>query len=549
MRRRWPWVAIGVVAVAGVLGFDAVRSGTAAVQGFRDARRLLIEGGALLGSGDVEGARVALSAAEEAAERADRSLHRPGISAVGWLPWFSTELDAARRGATATRLASQGGLALAAGADAAGWDGGTVPGFAPGGRIDAAALAAAQPYVLEAATLLVAASGELAPVDAATLNQQLGEVVTSARSEIVARARQAGAAATLLHVLPLLLGIDGERAYLLVTLTPSDPRGAGGYPGLFGILRTDGSRLSLGDIAPTSTIPEVEPVAAPDDITRMWGPFGSLTSFWNTTYTSDFPTAARLMEAIWREGGGEPVDGVIAGDTAFMAALLDVVGPVEAPGWPEIIDADNVERIVGADVYRTTDQLTSDAWQVAIGDALWTAVFTRVWAFEPMLTATADAVTNGNLQVWAQRPDEQEALETLGVAGEVALPGDAEPLVTFNGFTANRAGAFADVAVVTEADADRLRTTITIENTAPTGPPSILLGRSRADTGGGPIGTFGTDVNVYPPVGWRVTRIEVDKIPDVIATAREAGLDVVTTIAFVSPGETSVVTVVMERVT
>ena len=63
-------------------------------------------------------------------------------------------------------LAAQGGTAYADAADAAGWDGVTLPGFAPGGHIDAAAIERACPAITKAADLLAQADAELAPVDA-----------------------------------------------------------------------------------------------------------------------------------------------------------------------------------------------------------------------------------------------------------------------------------------------------------------------------------------------------------------------------------------------
>ena len=157
------------------------------------------------------------------------------------------------------------------------------------------------------------------------------------------------------------------------------------------------------------------------------------------------------MKGIWEAGGGQPVDGVIAGDPALMASFLQVVGPVDSPVWPETITADNVQRIVGADVYRTTSQEQSDAWEVGIGASLWDAVLSREWPVRQMATAMSDAVDGGHLQVWSPQKDEQAALGDLGVTGAFVPPTDAEPRVTFNGFGANRAGYFATTDVAGEA--------------------------------------------------------------------------------------------------
>lgn len=539
-RRRWPWVLLGILLLVGAFVADAAWAGTKAVSAFRDARDELKAGGDLLLEGDIPGARNAFAIATTRADDADAALGHPAVGIVGMLPWFSDEVDAARRGATAAGYAARGGTAYADAAQAAGWDGGTVPGFAPGGRIDAAVLRAAEPGVVEAAGLLDLAQQELAPVDPATLRAPIAAAIADAKDEIDRRASQAETAARLVDLLPPMLGADGPRTYLLVTLTPSDPRASGGYPGVYGLLHVDGSRLKLTDLAPTSTIPQVAPVEASQDVRRVWGAYGSTTTFWDTTYTPDFPTAADLMTKIWEKGGGVPVDGVIAGDPALMAALLGVVGPVDTPVWPETITRDNVERIVGADTYRTLSQAQSDGWQVGVGAALWQAVFTRPWPMQAMASAVVDAAEGRHLQVWSPNAEEEAILSQLGVAGAVAFPGDGSPLVTLNGFTANRAGYFVTTAVHVErkptpTGGELITVTIRLTNDAPSGPPSFLLGLTPADTGGGPLGTFGTDVNVYLPQGAVFLRETLDGTPSVPFEDEEFSRAVVSDVVLVPP--------------
>ena len=320
-------------------------------------------GGDLLVAGDLTGARAAFAAGEASAKEAKDALHQPGIRLLGHGPILGVNVDAARRGANATADAAAGGTAYVEAAQAAGWNGKDIPGFAGGGHFDTNAISAAAPGIQRASELLTAAQSELAPVDPAKLIGPLRQPMIDAKAEVDTRAHQAQMAAGLVGLLPPLLGVDGEKTYLLVTLSPSDPRAAGGYPGVYGVLHADGKQVTLTNLAATSTIPQVRGgVPAPADVLRAYGDYGIAQAFWDTTYAPDFPTAAKLMSDIWTAGGGEKVDGVIAGDPALMAGLLSVVGPVTTPAWPETITADNVQRIVGADVYKTTSGATSNAW-------------------------------------------------------------------------------------------------------------------------------------------------------------------------------------------
>jgi hypothetical protein len=547
-RRRWRWVVLGFFILLVLFAADLAWSGSRAVDGFRRARDSLTAGGVALQSGNVPEARVDFAAATSASNQASAALRHASIAALGRLPWFDDDFDAARRGIEALDLAARGGIAYADAAEIVGWDGSTVPGFAPGGHIDAAALHRAAPSVAQAADLIGQADSELSPIDPTGLLSPIGHLVGDAQQEVHMRAGQAMKAAELARLLPPMLGGDGERTYLLVTLSPSDPRGSGGYPGVYGLLHVDGDRLTLSDLAPTSQIPEVPPVPGPADAKQAWHWAGIDRFFWDTTYTPDFPTAAGFMKGIWEASGGQPVDGVVAGDPALMASLLQVVGPVESLTWPETITADNVEAIVGADVYRTTSQPQSDAWEVGMGMALWYAVLSRPWPVEAMATATSEAVLGGHLQVWSAHTEEEQKLGALGVTGAFQMPTYDDPQVTLNGFSANRAGYFATTDVQVEPGTDEkgravTTVTVTVQNHAPNGPPSILLGIHPKDVGGKALGTFATDVNVYLPNDATVSSFRVNGRHVIPFEWDELGAHAVSWPPFIEPGETATIEV------
>jgi len=225
-----------------------------------------------------------------------------------------------------------------------------------------------------------------------------------------------------------------------------------------------------------------------------------------------------------------------------MASLLGVVGSVQTPAWPTAITADNVESVVGAEVYLTTSQAQSDAWQVAIGASLWDAVLTRAWPIAPMASAISDAASSGHLRVWSAHPSEETALGTLGVAAAFEAPTQT-PVVLLNGFANNRAGYFAVESTHTANDGDTTVLAVRIKNRAPSGPPSILLGQRPQDVGGNPLGTIGTDVNVYLPSGARVGSVEVNDKRVVPFAWNELGAHVVSWSAFVEPHATMVLKV------
>jgi hypothetical protein len=215
---------------------------------------------------------------------------------------------------------------------------------------------------------------------------------------------------------------------------------------------------------------------------------------------------------------------------------------VTTPAWPETIDAQNLEAIVGADVYRTKRNHQSNRWEVGIGAALWDAVLTRPWPPQEMASTIAEAAGGGHLRVWSTKPLEERELASLGVSGAFDEPTATAPVVTLNGFSNNRAGYFASSrSAVSYGEDEQGRPTttetVTIHNNAPAGPPSILLGLTKGDAGGA-IGAFGTDVNIYIPRGSVVANVTQDGRKQVPFEWNELGAHAVSLSPIIRPGET-----------
>src|SRR6478672_1573368 len=126
-KRHWlRWTLLGLLVVVVVLAIDLALAGSRAAGAFTDARAALTTGGSALESGDVNEALNEFGAASSAGRDAIDALGHPSVTVVGWLPWFSDDVDALRRAARAVTLAADGGTSYADAADAAGWDGSSI---------------------------------------------------------------------------------------------------------------------------------------------------------------------------------------------------------------------------------------------------------------------------------------------------------------------------------------------------------------------------------------------------------------------------------------
>ena len=78
-----------------------------------------------------------------------------------------------------------------------------------------------------------------------------------------------------------------------------------------------------------------------------------------------------------------------------------------------------------------------------------------------------------------------------------------------------------------------------ITNSAPSGLPSILLGMTRGDTAGKPLGTFGPEVTLYLPPGAKPLKDTVDGKLSYPFPGRLYGRPTITEVPLVEPGTTS----------
>jgi hypothetical protein len=141
--------------------------------------------------------------------------------------------------------------------------------------------------------------------------------------------------------------------------------------------------------------------------------------------------------------------------------------------------------------------------QSSIGAALWGAVLQRGVPLQPMVDATAQAAQERHLQVYSVHPDEETAIRQLDASGEAGLTPNAVAVSWF-GPAESRVGYFAEKSVdyrisLRDDGSALVDVATTLENPAPDGPPSILLG----DGSDVPVGTNVVSANLYMPSGAR----------------------------------------------
>lgn len=137
---------------------------------------------------------------------------------------------------------------------------------------------------------------------------------------------------------PYLLGVDGERTYLLLFQNDKELRPTGGFMTAYSIMKVNKGKLNnvtSNDIYNLDT--KYKPVTpAPDPIVDyIKGPYiqSQNLRLRDMNFDPDFKTS---MDLFYKEAGdllGEDIDGIIAVDTHVLVKILDVIGEIGVPGF------------------------------------------------------------------------------------------------------------------------------------------------------------------------------------------------------------------------
>jgi len=144
-----------------------------------------------------------------------------------------------------------------------------------------------------------------------------------------------------------MLGVDHSRTFLVQTMDRAELRPTGGFTGQFGELSITGGRVApfaLKDISLveyTTNSPTLGLLAPPQY--RSWWPFANW-GLRDSNLSADFPTSAQIAIDKYKSEVGHQVDGVIMFTPFLIEHILQVVGPIQVPGYNDTITAQNIEE-------------------------------------------------------------------------------------------------------------------------------------------------------------------------------------------------------------
>jgi hypothetical protein len=542
--RRLAWAAAGAAAVLILLAAPAVlavlRAMGPARTGATLARRALVAAGQGRSGEAVADFSAAGASLRQARARLDAPLASLGLA----IPGLASNLSASR-----TLVATGVGLSEA---------GARVTAVAQASEIHVARgavplddVARLTPTLASAVEVLRTFRGRLAAADRPYLVPPLERAVDDLSQRLTRETQSGERAAEGARLAPALMGRDGVRRYFVALQNNAELRATGGLIGNWAELVAERGRLRLNrfgrlqELNDGGTRPKV--LHASPEFEQRYRDFDVANTWQQVNVSPDFPTTARVIADLYPQSGGQPVDGVVAVDPPGLAALLDLTGPVQVPGWPEPVTAANVVDVTLRGAYeRFPDSEQRAAFLGEVSRRVFEA-FTSASLGSPSSIARAlgRASQGDHLLVWFAEAQEEELSRRLGTDGAVrAVEGDSLLVVDQN-LSANKVDLYLHRRLRYEVALDpsrnpaalRGRLEVTLDNQAPAGGlPKEVIGPFDARFAPGESRTL---LSLYSPFAYRSATIDRRPLP--LETQPELGRLAGSATVSIPPGQARII--------
>lgn len=407
------------------------------------------------------------------------------------------------------------------------------------GRIDLDPFIEVAPQVVTAHDAVLDAQQRLGAIDHDRILGLLRDPLSDLQGQIDDVAGLTATASRAVQLIPPMMGAEEPREYILMVQNNAEPRSTGGLTGAFLSLRADDGAIELVDQRSAAEVGYFGDGAVELTDTEV-ALFGTQLARFpgNVTATPDFPRSAEIIRAMWDEGVGGEVDGVLSLDPVALGSLLNATGPIgldddvlDALGVPsDLFDgdtqltADNAADIMLNGVYQhIEDTGAQDAFFEVAAAEIFSAVLDGEAEPAATVAALVQAGEEGRLLVWPAREDEQALVSGTMLSGELrGDDGRGAPVVGvyLNDLSEAKIAYYQRMEVEVEARQchangnQDLTVTVTLSSDVPDEvsdfPPSLVGAGRIVDEG-----DMRSNLLVYAPTGGRITDVRDPETDDV----------------------------------
>lgn len=555
-------IAIGIACAILVLVIAAGAGGYMLLQSARtvkaDADQVMTLASGMMDkveAGDMQGLAADAGSMASLASKMRSETDSPLWTAASLIPVYGSDISAARTLVAAFDDVSNDALVPLSG-DIQGI---SLSSMMSDGRINVEMFQTLAEGLSEVAPVVTSANDSVQAIGQTHIDQ-VTELVGTAKSAMGTLNGAVDAANQFAPLIPQMLGAGGQtRTYVIVAMSSSEIRAAGGFPGSQGLLTVTDGVIELGEFGRLVDIPWSQEVPITDEEGALFqgptfnGGAMKITSG-DALYNPDFPHSANRIKQFWALNGEESVAGVIAVDPVFLQYILAVVGGVTSPDGTTV-DGTNAARYLMNEVYwdYAYDNKAQDAVFAEVASAAFDKIVSSLGDVDP--TAFVSAVQHGvdehRFLVWMENEQEQQAVSDLGVSGAVLTdPATAQVGVYLNDYSYTKSEYYVNLDTVVgdktqNADGSATyRMVTTVVNTMDPAMESDLPPYLQAHNGGAySPGDLMLRAYVYAPAGGTVDNVQVTG--DNAVTMNDGtynGIDISWGEVHLQPGQTMTIT-------
>ncbi|MDP9235140.1 MAG: DUF4012 domain-containing protein [Actinomycetota bacterium] len=342
--------------------------------------------------------------------------------------------------------------------------------------------------------------------------------------------------------LPSLLGHASTRRYLLAFQALGEARATGGVIGLSGILEARDGHISLSHVGTLGrSIPATldAPAAAPAWFQRNYGSQFATRQWQQVNLSPNFPVVSKVLLNMYHASTGRHLDGVIAMDPLALQDLLPATGSLRPKGKAAAITPDSVLRILLHDSYvRFPDPDAQTRFLSGIVRQFWRRVASGRIDAASFARGLARAVATQHVKWYATNQQDERSLAAVKATGSLNAYGRNMQMIFNNNYTANKVDYYLrrkiQTTITLSSSGDAVvRTSVTLHNYAPPGPPSPLLGPSIK---GDKPGLNRMILNFLLPQSAHVTGLRSDNRKVFPLEFRDSGRPLAWTLVSLPPG-------------
>ncbi|MCW2797035.1 DUF4012 domain-containing protein [Nocardioides sp.] len=388
------------------------------------------------------------------------------------------------------------------------------------------------------------ADARLDAVDSSGFTPKFATVFEQLSTDLDQATRLLGAADKATQLLPVLLGRDGPRDYLLVLQNNAEIRSSGGLPGTVSLVHADAGRVDITAQITGGGLQQdhsVLPLSRPER--QIFG--ANLGRYFvDANFTPDFPRAAELMQAQWEAKTGQAVDGVFIIDPVTVAQLLRWTGPITV-GQVQLRADTAVDVLLHLTYVNVPDQATQNAFFEDVARAAFNVFADGAGSPVDILRSLIAGVDERRVFAWLSDDTQQGVIGSTMISGALPEAASDRPQVGvyLNDGTGAKMQYYLDYDVLVQAadctgGVQSLYGDLRLISSTPpdiADQPDSVIGIPEVRAG--PPGSQVVVANVYGPVGGTFTSLKVaDKTVDNPVVFEDHGRPVLTIAVTVDPG-------------